>query len=220
MKTWTNGNMKKYRFNMVEIALAMAILSIGLASILVLFTTGIGASRDAVADNNLADAAEFLMSHIRAEQVSQWIADSKAATPPATSTALFGTTKPTGENYDNAINIDDISSICTELDNGGGRFYGFNGSSGQVFLFLQKTTTADNTVIVDFAAVAKVWSSSLSLYMPKTDGTYGEAGFGKYGIVYNVELSWPAERPLGKRNTKTFRYELFNETAIEKGKEP
>ena len=48
---------RKHPFNMVEIALAMAIIAIGLSGILVLFPVGINASKSAIADNNLADIA-------------------------------------------------------------------------------------------------------------------------------------------------------------------
>ena len=51
---------RKYPFNMVEIALAMAIIAIGLSGILVLFPVGINASKSAIADNNLADIAEYI----------------------------------------------------------------------------------------------------------------------------------------------------------------
>ena len=62
---------KKF-FNMVEIALAMAIIAIGLSSILVLFPVGVNANKSAIADNNLADIAEYVMSHLRAGCSSEW----------------------------------------------------------------------------------------------------------------------------------------------------
>ena len=54
---------RKHPFNMVEVALAMAIIAIGLSGILVLFPVGINASKSAIADNNLADIAEYIDDH-------------------------------------------------------------------------------------------------------------------------------------------------------------
>ena len=56
-----------FRFNMIEVALALVILAIGLSSVLVLFPVGLKASRSSVADNNLADIAEQMGSYIQSK---------------------------------------------------------------------------------------------------------------------------------------------------------
>ncbi|MBS1451745.1 MAG: prepilin-type N-terminal cleavage/methylation domain-containing protein [Lentisphaeria bacterium] len=63
----------KHGFNMVEVALALAIIAIGISSILVLFPVGANANKAAIANNNLADIAEYMMSYIRAGVTSEWI---------------------------------------------------------------------------------------------------------------------------------------------------
>ena len=63
----------RHGFNMVEVALALAIIAIGISSILVLFPVGANANKAAIANNNLADIAEYMMSYIRAGVTSEWI---------------------------------------------------------------------------------------------------------------------------------------------------
>ena len=48
----------RHGFNMVEVALALAIIAIGISSILVLFPVGANANKAAIANNNLADIAD------------------------------------------------------------------------------------------------------------------------------------------------------------------
>ena len=83
----------KHCFNMVEIALALAVLAIGLSSILVLFPVGINANKSAIADNNLADIGEYLMGYLRAGCAAEWAKIAKdregVETPPALSTSDF-----------------------------------------------------------------------------------------------------------------------------------
>ena len=62
----------KFRLNLNEIELSMAVIAIGLSSILVLFPIGINASKESIADNNLPDAAEYVLSLFRAGMMSDW----------------------------------------------------------------------------------------------------------------------------------------------------
>ena len=56
-----------FRFNMIEIALALVILAVGLSSVLVLFPIGLNAGKSSVAENNLADVAEQVAAYLQSE---------------------------------------------------------------------------------------------------------------------------------------------------------
>ena len=71
--------MKRFKFNMVEIALAIAVISIGLSAVLVLFPVGINATRAAVEENCCGDAAEYITRYIRGRFLDAWKADSQRA---------------------------------------------------------------------------------------------------------------------------------------------
>ena len=61
-----------YKFNMVEIALAIAIIAIGLSAVLVLFPVGINATRAAMDENSSADVSEFVANFVRGQCLSHW----------------------------------------------------------------------------------------------------------------------------------------------------
>ena len=48
--------MRKQYFNLIEIALAIAIIAVGMSSVLVLFPAGLNAVNSAAADNSAPDA--------------------------------------------------------------------------------------------------------------------------------------------------------------------
>jgi type II secretory pathway pseudopilin PulG len=58
--------MRKYHFNMIEIILAISIISIGISSVMVLFTAGVKSSNATVQFTNLPDAAETAITVVRA----------------------------------------------------------------------------------------------------------------------------------------------------------
>ncbi len=57
----------KYSFNMVEIMLAIVIIAVGMSSVFVLFPTGLNAHKTAVAENSIADLAEYIVATVRAD---------------------------------------------------------------------------------------------------------------------------------------------------------
>ncbi len=56
---------KIHFFNMIEVLLALAVIAIGMTSILGLFPVGLNASRDAIAQNCSADIADQMITYIR-----------------------------------------------------------------------------------------------------------------------------------------------------------
>ncbi|WP_302812132.1 type IV pilus modification PilV family protein [Victivallis vadensis] len=66
---------KRHYFNMIEVALALAIIAIGLSSILVLFPVGLNANKSSIANNNLADVAEYMIGYLRAYTIANWNSD-------------------------------------------------------------------------------------------------------------------------------------------------
>ena len=68
--------MKKiHKFNMVEIALAIAIIAIGISAILVLFPIGINATRAAMDENSSTDVAEYIANFVRGKHLARWKAE-------------------------------------------------------------------------------------------------------------------------------------------------
>ena len=175
----------KHCFNMVEIALALAVLAIGMSSILVLFPVGINANKSAIADNNLADIGEYLMGYLRAGCFAEWakIADDRKSTveagetPSAPSQSEFFFSNKIATSYNQVKDLGEprsgtkyegIDPLSDDYKKGGARSITDNlyllqssGSSYENSAFLYKQMTGD---IVDFAAVVKVWREEYSFY--------------------------------------------------------
>lgn len=175
----------KHCFNMVEIALALAVLAIGMSSILVLFPVGINANKSAIADNNLADIGEYLMGFLRAGCAAEWakIADDRKSTveagetPSAPSQSEFFFSNKIATSYNQVKDLGEpksgtkyegIDPLSDDYKKGGARSITDNlyllqssGSSYENSAFLYKQMTGD---IVDFAAVVKVWREEYSFY--------------------------------------------------------
>ena len=84
-------------FNMVECALALAVVAIGVVSIVALFPVGMEATRDAIADSYAADAADSFLHYKAGELKKTWaltsIQSDQSLVPTATPTGA-GTTMP------------------------------------------------------------------------------------------------------------------------------
>lgn len=186
----------KHCFNMVEIALALAVLAIGMSSILVLFPVGINANKSAIADNNLADIGEYLMGFLRAGCAAEWakIADDRKSTveaggtPSAPSQSEFFFSNKIATSYNQVKDLGEprsgtkyegIDPLSDDYKKGGARSITDNlyllqssGSSYENSAFLYKQMTGD---IVDFAAVVKVWREEYSFYaLDAADNDYTE----------------------------------------------
>lgn len=211
----------RYYFNMVEIALALAVLAIGISSILVLFPVGINANRSAIADNNLADISEFLMGYLRAGCAAEWakIAADKNNSPSGSD--YFFTDKIADKYADistvgDDTGVDPESTDYKDEDSNTRRIssnlYQVSTSGNTNSVFLYKLTTGD---IVDFSAVVKVWRENPDFLIRKADNSIGAipspGSLRLYATVLCVEISWPAQAPYAQREKRLFRQEIFNE---------
>lgn len=212
----------RYYFNMVEIALALAVLAIGISSILVLFPVGINANRSAIADNNLADISEYLMGYLRAGCAAEWakIAADKNNAPNVGDyffTDKIATSYGAIDTVGDSSGIDPESTDYTDIDSNT-RWISPNlyqvSTSGSYpnSVFLYKQTTG---VIVDFAAVVKVWRENPDFLIRKADNSIDKipspGNLRPYATVLCIEISWPAQAPYAQREKRLFRQEIFNE---------
>ena len=197
--------MKRFKFNMVEIALAIAVISIGLSALLVLFPVGINATRAAMDENSYYDAAECVANFVRSELCKE-------------STSAFDGTKR-GEPSDPAwTGVDKFSETKGDATSG---LQSCGAANKGIFRF---TRLGDNGEEI-FSADVRVWNVSAGLksdlYIPDAEdaattpkavtalkvsgGTPGslEPEFGKFARSAMVEISWG-------ENKRTFRVDACN----------
>ncbi len=198
-------------FNMIEVALAMAVIAFGMISIMALFPVGLTASRNAVAENYSADAADQFMSYIQG----------RANADRANFDALFGSSGFLSDGPpDVAANMDTWSNAFlehlrtgspTQMARGLDIFecssYGPVLPAGKQVFFI--TQGADNAAGLDFSAALVVWKSAVSTKVLVNGSPLEESDntFSHYAGL-NVEISWPLERPYAEREKRYYYLEI------------
>ena len=230
---------QKYRFNMVEIALAIVIIAIGLSSVLVLFPIGINATRAAVEESLAPEVSEHVVHYIRTRFLKKW-----KDSPGEGNFDFFSNNfneikdvKPEDAGKEENWKPSDEDEYLKEDKNGKKGLYKYskNNADGETF-----------------SAIVKIWSSSSEggsykndlmesgannclLYIPdvyglpeqpqatakaiKYDDGSGKAPgdrptleplFDQFAKSVLVEISWPVESPETERNKRTFRVDVYN----------
>ena len=168
-------------FNMVEVALALAVIGIGLVSILAFFPIGLSAARDAAADSYIADSADHLLhwqAAILKSDSSRW--PSGTSGKPGSSESFSGS----GQAFGSATIILDGSS------------------PDQLFKLTQGT---------DFSAVYRIWLDTVTFdtYDPVAGTTVSVPVGIDTACAINMEVSWPAEAPYAKRQRTYYHLDVF-----------
>ncbi len=168
-------------FNLVEIALALGIIGIGMAGVMGLYPVALKASRNAVAENYSMNSAEQFLCFLEMQADSDWTAF--IASVPATKPSPAQLT--TANNW-SGNDIGDIYDSGTTLGSG---VYGVKMSSASV---------------VDFSAHAVIWKTPVkSSYGADTPKFFTDSAF-ESSVIVNIELSWPVEAPYAAREKRVY----------------
>lgn len=210
--------MKRFKFNMVEIALAVAVISIGLSAVLVLFPVGINATRAAMDESSCSDAAECIARYIRGCFLNVWYSN-------PTESSFSSLNLPSGRpDSAEPTSLSPVSSF-PELSSGGGGFFKFtrSGYGGEeIFSAVIRVWRPTG----DLTTAASTTPSACPLYVPDTvNGTQrlvtgtpatgivlpNSTNFDSFAQSVLVEISWPADLPDSDRtNRRVFRVDVYN----------
>ena len=213
--------MKRHPFNLVEIALATAVLGVGVASVLALFPVGATTSRSAVAENSIADVAEFFFGYFQTQYQAGWnAAGTRSGFAADTGCPNFSSLpKPLGKD----------SNFRSTPMTGFPNLYDYNGNSG-LYIYRQ----GDDTSGVDFEAmvrVGRVANNANAVHYPGigsasggvasgysqssatgyTSQLFGSSTVPKYLTSLLIEFSWPIDAPWDEREKRVYRLDVFNE---------
>ena len=178
--------MKMKLFSMIEVTLAIAVVGIGIAGIMAMFPVAIQSSRDAVAQNYIADGVEQLSTVITtlSNGETNWTSGSLIGGMPTTLAGCSGNetacTTPYGSIY----------------------LPGVNFQSGTAMLKMASTNGNDFSAGIRFwkTPIQNIYLNQQNLNMPDTT----------YGAGIYMEVSWPAAKPYALREKRVYYYELFN----------
>jgi len=221
--------MRCFKFNMVEIALAIAVISIGLSAVLVLFPVGINATRAAMDENSCGDAAEYITRYIRGQFLAGWNSNGTQSSFSGFADNSYQTSDPEGGFTWNSTAVTNFPDLCKATNSGLNGVYKFvkTGASGEeVFSAVVKVWMPSGNP-ADLVTAASSASSACPLYVPDTangntpklvktgeielsDGST-PVQFGSIAQSVLVEISWPADLPAAERlNRRVFRVDVYN----------
>lgn len=220
----------KFKFNMVEIALAIVIIAIGLSSILVLFPIGINATRAAMDENGFPDAAEYISSYIRGQILTTWKNEFETKTapgaPPIQSDATVFSTSFSGFS-DTNYKTDPTDGQGFTWGNPIDKFPELTKASGSDGVY--KFVRTDSTGTEVFSTIIKVWNSNIQnppsgnpsscpLYIPNTSSSFQPTlnitlpcgSLNEMIQSFMIEISWPVTAPEAERTKRVFRLDVNN----------
>lgn len=174
-------------FNMVECALALAVVAIGVVSIVALFPVGLEATRDAIADNYAANSADDFLHFFKGQMQTTSTGWSYYSSPTVLPGTKPGSSEPTSWN---------TLSETPLVENDSGTPGVFRGQ-------------IKNGATIDFSGIFRVWRSTTkySYY----SGSWQTADLDpSKAISLNVEVSWPSQAPYDKRRRALYYLEVFN----------
>lgn len=177
-------------FNMIEIVLALAVIAVGMVSIMALFPVGLTASRNAVAESYGADSADQFLHWYAAKAKANWGAyvGGMASSKPGPSE---------GGWLADQSNIANLQFQPDDTYNGVYRITFEHGSGGNE--------------VVDFSGIYRIWRDTIQAYR-WNDATSSWVVYSvtmDEAVAINLEASWPAEIPYTARTKKIFRLEVF-----------
>lgn len=187
--------MKKQCFNLIEIALAIAIIAIGMSSVLVLFPAGLNAVNSATADNSAPDAVQYLAGYLESRIRHEWNASGAPGTTRSSSTASgLPTSKQNGANDETwGSQIPDTPIFPSSAASG-------------VFKY-EQTHSVNGQNVVDFAAAARVWRQDNYLNVP---GQTTPVSMTHGSVTIFIEVSYPLEKPYAERDKQIYRFDLYD----------
>lgn len=208
---------------MIEIILAIAIIAIGISSVMVLFTSGLKMGRQAVQRNNSSNFSESLIAHVR--------------------TAVMMYSQRSGDDVSSGWGADYFDKISAKpwSDTEGVGLSDFDLSSDQPIIFsstkksflYRQIAKRDGVDVIEFSAVAEVRlvdsnDADIVIVSPN-DGTTvvtldkenktaplnsfdsdGLEAFSRARRVVEVRISYPADSAFTAREKFIYRLEVFN----------
>jgi len=185
-------------FNLVEVAVSIGILAIGMTAIMSLFPVGFDRSKDAIGENYCAEAADSLFSYIAraANRTGGW--DSIILTLPSSKADIPDTGMQGNKFFFGSASEGDIYYEASGVDNLGTPLDASKGVYGI------KVMTGD---VIDFTGEALLWRTNLPeiKISGQTKNISSDIATG-----VNLEISWQVEKPYLKRKKNYYYFELNN----------
>ena len=207
--------LSKQYFNMVEIVLALAVVSVAIVSLMGMLPVALRASKNSVADNSVASVVEIMKSFVdrsyRSNDDFSTFQGKFVNAKPTSSASTVLEYGDSNEKYPSASS--DLEKFAFQITNGN-----TNGTYC-VELFSGKFDSG-KFAVTDFDADVRVWYDKLDggIYIPYKTDDY-EKNFYKKGGTYEVplthactfyiEVSWPSGIKYANQEHRLYKFDYF-----------
>ena len=209
----------KFKFNMVEIALAMVVIALGITGILGLFAVGVNAKKAAISENNIADAAEYMLGTYRTVILNH-IYNNKTVTSGLLKSVGLSNKPLDSDVNDKSWDIDDSKVKRFSVSRKGSaaedtHIYYKSGTIPQVFCYMP-SRDVDGVKIPDCQIIGRIWAENpvVDYRNWKDDSIQNSGSYDFYANDYAMkvflELSWPVEKEYTDREKRTFVMYITN----------
>lgn len=204
--TTTRHNIRIKRFNLIEIMLALFVIAMGVSGIMGLLPVGFKAAQDSRATNYSSLVAEELIDFLSLKAQTDW--DTWIG-----NSAITGYVRSNEALYDSAYETTDLSKSGYNELGSTGFFddvyqYGTTSSAFRVY--------KESSGSTDFTASMKVWKrqAQVNVYNPKIDDVTLKTFGWDEAVNLVVEISWPINRAIDKREKRVFSKIVRNPNAM------
>lgn len=184
--------MELRQFSLLEVVLALVVITFGLISVLALLPANLRATRDSVADTHSSQIGEHLIQAMStamedAPDDATWVA--KALDLP---TSKPGTAEP-DEGWTSWLSQEGVTYW----------------RAGEHQEFVRADMHRDGADYSEFSAIARVWRQPVTI-SSYTDGAWSTRTLAdSVAIGLQVEVSWPAQAPYSGRQKSLFTLNVF-----------
>ncbi len=193
---------RRQPFNMVELVLALAVISIAMLSIMSLVPIGANAARAAIGQSYAADVSELMFT---------WIADQLKINNSANWTAVVAAvpSAPADLSADYPNGAGTTASWTPQGPPIGSTIIYLKTYSGSpVYRVVQRTVGTSRTA-EDIDAIVRIWKSPVALTVYQSgwvtqvpDASYNNS------VQLNIEVSWPATLAFDRRDKAYYTMEV------------
>ena len=210
-----------YKFNMIEVLLAIVVVTLAITGVFALFPVGLNASKNATADNSISDIAEYVIAHVRADVQNKLIEGDYKGFDEENIGKVFNKIdenlkKEMLDGYENLENYE-LMDGEPETDKNKATILRYKDSTG-IYL-IRQLSGPENDRYEDFTAYARVFVDSAGVdndrfvqYNKTGKFEPGKSEFevARFLVPVVLELSYPATLPYAEREKRYFRFEIFN----------
>ena len=219
---------RKSCFNLIEILLAVAIIAVGLSSVMGLFTAGIRTGQETVSETNLPDACETILARIRADLVQT----GEGGGFGASLSSVAPVVKDEDWDWKKAGDVCNFDLTLLGEDNTDGESIKKDATAGvNGFYLYRQLTKKGSKYVPGFTALVRVRKAPAggSIVLSNPSGPSGAPWTpaikdadgdtlssdpkvtDKCRVRVEVRISYPADLAPEQREFRTFSLEVFNE---------